>query len=147
MNPILIHSDRHVIRSDGHSVVWHIISALPAARSRLADGQISFGPVSGSIDAVAVLPAAALVCFDQCSTQNLFDRGQVAHDSAATSAQHGGRKIRVAVSGFATPGTEASTRSISRRGASPARDRGPLARDRKALRRSSNSCSDAAGWR
>ena len=28
-------------------VVWHIISALPAARSRLADGQISFGPVSG----------------------------------------------------------------------------------------------------
>jgi hypothetical protein len=74
-------------------VVWNKISALPAARSRLADGQISFGPVSRSVDAVAVLSAAALVCFDQCSTQNLFDRRQVAHDSAATSAQRWGRKI------------------------------------------------------
>jgi len=88
-----VHGDLSKLLAPSQEFRVDIISALPAARSRLADGQISFGPVSRSVDAVAVLSAAALVCFDQCSTQNLFDRRQVAHDSAATSAQRWGRKI------------------------------------------------------
>jgi len=75
------------------NVVWHIISALPAACPWLADGQIPLGPMSRSVDAMAVLPAAALVGLDQCAAQNVLDRRQAAHDSAPTSAQRGGGKI------------------------------------------------------
>ena len=50
-------------------------------------GEISFGAVPRSIDAVAVGPAAALVGLHQRTAHDLLDRGQAAHELVATLAK------------------------------------------------------------
>ena len=72
-------------------IVGHVIPAGTSAG--LADGQISLRSMSRSVDAVATRSTAALVGLDQCATQDIFDRRQVAHEPAAAFAQDGCGKI------------------------------------------------------
>ena len=59
----------------------HLVETLAAAQ------KLSLGAVPGSIDTVAVGPAAALVGLDQRAAQYLFDRRQAARELVATFEQ------------------------------------------------------------
>src|SRR6476620_6024315 len=67
--------------------IGDVISSGPSAG--LADAQIILRAMSGSVDAMAVRPPAALEGLDQCAAQDVLDRRQVAHQSATASAQGG----------------------------------------------------------
>src|SRR5262249_14220 len=67
------------------SRVWYVVPSQPSAF--LTHGQIPLRPVSWSVDAMAVRTSAAFVSLDQRPPQDLFDRGQVAHQFAPTFAQ------------------------------------------------------------
>src|SRR5271163_4989370 len=67
-----------------HAVGYVVPSWSP---TRLADGQIALRTMSWSIDTMTVWATTALVALDRCATQHLFDRRQVAHQSAAAFAQ------------------------------------------------------------
>jgi hypothetical protein len=70
----------------GISCIGHV--AEPRALAASSDcGEISLGAVPGAVDAVAIGPAAALVGLHQRTTYDLLDRGQAAHELAATLAQ------------------------------------------------------------
>jgi hypothetical protein len=68
------------------SCIGHV--AEPRAFAGSSDcGEISLGAVPRSIGAVAVGPAAAFVGLHQRTSDDLLDRGQVAHELVATLAQ------------------------------------------------------------
>ena len=70
----------------GISCIGHV--AEPRAFAGSSDcGEISFGAVPRSFDAVAVGPAAALVGLHQRTAHDLLDRRQAAHELVATLAQ------------------------------------------------------------
>ena len=70
----------------GISCIGHV--AEPRAFAGSSDcGEISLGAVPGSVGAVAVGPAAALVGLDQRAAQYLFDRRQAVREPVATFEQ------------------------------------------------------------